>query len=215
MLQKKKMQKMQLFREISVNCSMNGAKFDSGALVREILDGNKQAFRIFVEKYERLVRQIVYRMLPNETDREDISQDVFVKIYENLASFQFNSKVSTWVARITYNTCLNYIEKKRVPLIGDCVGEEVTSDSWEDTSDVTREFAEVRDLSVKLAEEIDELPVIYGTILSLFHLQDMKYNEIADILSLPVGTVKNYLFRARRMLRERLAEKFTAEDLCT
>ena len=214
-MQKKKMQKMQLFGGISVNCSMNGSKFDSVALVREILDGNKQAFRTFVEKYERLVRQIVYRMLPNDTDREDISQDVFVKIYQNLASFQFNSKVSTWVARITYNTCLNYLEKKRVPLIGDVVGEETTSDAWEDTRDVTREFAEVRDLSVKLAEEIDELPVIYGTILSLFHLQDMKYNEIADILSLPVGTVKNYLFRARRMLRERLAEKFTAEDLCT
>jgi RNA polymerase sigma factor (sigma-70 family) len=193
---------------------MDGSKLDPAQLIRRILDGDKQAYRLFVEQYQRLVRQIVYRMLPNDSDRDDVSQDVFVKIYQNLSGFQFNSKVSTWVARITYNTCLNHIEKKRVPLIGDCVDEETTSDAWEDPDDITGGYAEGRDLSLKLAAEIDELPVIYGTILSLFHLQEMKYEEIAEILSLPVGTVKSYLFRARQMLKERLAVRFTVEDLC-
>lgn len=193
---------------------MNSNREQTQVMVDEVLAGNEQAFRGIIDANERLVRQIVYRILPNDADREDVCQDVFLKVYQNLATFQFNSKLSTWIGRIAYNTALNHLEKKKVPLVGDSVDEQTTADQWPDITDITEEFAESRDLSVKLAGEIDELPVMYGTILSLFHLQDMQYGEIADILSLPIGTVKNYLFRARRMLRERLMQKFTAEDLC-
>ena len=184
------------------------------ALVEDILAGNQQSFSILVEKHERLVRQIVYRMLPNEADREDIAQDVFVKVYQNLGGFQFQSKLSTWIARIACNTCLNYLEKKRVPLLGDCIDEEATIDDWPSADPSTERYAEANDLSVRLAEEIDALPVMYGVILSLYHLQEMKYNEIADILRIPVGTVKNYLFRARKLLKNRLSAGFALEELC-
>ena len=193
---------------------MDETKTDNRTLVKRIVGGDQAAYREFVIRYERLVRHVVFRMLPNEADREDVSQDVFLKIYENLSGFKFNSRISTWVARIAYNTCLNHLEKKRVPLVGDCVSEDQTTDSWCDEKQSTEGFAEERDVSVKICSEIDKLPVIYGTILSLFHLQEMHYNEIAGILSMPEGTVKSYLFRARKMLKERLMDRFAAEELC-
>lgn len=193
---------------------MEGTDLDNRDLVKNIIDGNREAFREFVVRYERLVRHVVFRMLPNETDREDVCQDVFLKIYQNLAGFQFNSRISTWVARIAYNTCLNHLEKKKVPLVGDCVGENETTDCWTDTSANTEGYAEDRDVAVKICSEIDKLPVIYGTILSLFHLQEMRYHEIAKILSMPEGTVKSYLFRARKMLKERLMDRYALEELC-
>jgi len=184
------------------------------ALVDDILAGNRNAFRDLVEQHERLVRQVVYRMLPNQADREDVCQDVFVKVYQNLAGFEFNCKLSTWIARIAYNTALNHLDKKRVPLLGDCIDENTTTDHWPTESPSTELFAENREMAVKLATEIDALPVMYGVVLSLYHLQEMKYNEIAEILRVPIGTVKNYLFRARQMLKDRLVSRFAAEELC-
>jgi RNA polymerase sigma-70 factor (ECF subfamily) len=187
---------------------------DGKTLVEEILSGNQQAFRQFIEKYERLVRQIVFRMLPNRADREDISQDIFVKIYRNLSGFRFDAKLSTWAGRIAYNTCLNHLDKSKSSLLdgGEC--EDVSCDTWADLTAMTEEFAETRELSIKVAREIDRLPVMYGVIVSLFHLQEMRYGEIADILQMPIGTVKSYLFRGRRMLKERLLAKYRVEELC-
>lgn len=88
-----------------------------------------------------------------------------------------------------------------------------TVDSWADPRVATELTAEGNDVAIKISTEIDELPVIYGTILSLFHLQEMRYSEIAAILSMPEGTVKSYLFRARRMLKERLSVRYSLEEL--
>jgi len=154
-------------------------------------------------------------MISNETDREDLCQDIFVKVYRNLGGFRFDSKLSTWIARIAFTTCLNYIEKKKLPLYEDSSPEGQTIDDCaavkgSDPASWTGE----RQTSVKVCEEIDQLPVIYGTILSLFHLQDMSYAEIGDILRMPSGTVKSYLFRARKMLKERLQVRYSLEELC-
>jgi RNA polymerase sigma-70 factor (ECF subfamily) len=187
---------------------------ESRKLVSRILSGDPNAFKKLVRKHQRLVGQIVFRMVPNESDREDICQDIFVRVYQNLEGFQFQSKLSTWIARITYNTCLNYLEKKRVPLFEDMSGEGETIDDCSGDDPSPYEWARSRQASVRLCEEIDRLPVVYGTIISLFHLQCMKYSEIGEILSLPEGTVKSYLFRARRMLKERMLVKYNREELC-
>ncbi len=183
-------------------------------LVEEILGGNKELFRLFISRYERLVRHVVSRMLTNSTDCDDLAQDVFVKVYQNLSGFQFNSKLSTWVGRIAYNSCLNHLDKKRALLVGDLGSDDVTMDSWSDPGSITEGLAENNDIAVRISTEIDRLPVIYGTILSLFHLQEMRYAEIAELLSLPEGTVKSYLFRARKMLKERLIGQYDWEELC-
>jgi RNA polymerase sigma-70 factor (ECF subfamily) len=182
--------------------------------VEQILAGDPNAFKRLVKDHERLVGQVVFRMISNVTDREDICQDIFVKVYQNLKGFRFNSKLSTWIARIAFTTCLNYLDKKKVPLYEDCAPEGRTIDDCYGEATSPEQWAGGRQASVKVCEEIDQLPVIYGTILSLFHLQDMSYSEISSVLAMPDGTVKSYLFRARKMLKERLRSKYNLEELC-
>jgi len=175
--------------------------------VERILDGDEYAFERLIRNYQRLVSHIVFRMVNNQTDREDICQDVFVKVYKNLKGFRFDSKLSTWIGRITYNGCINYLEKKKIPLYDDITDE--TKDfeqnpSYEPGPD---KILEKKDISEMLKEEIEKLPTTYRAVITLYHLDEMSYNEISDIMKLPEGTVKSYLFRARKMLKDRLQPK--------
>jgi len=183
-------------------------------LVDKVLAGDPGSFQKLVSDHQRLVGQIVFRMVSNTTEREDLCQDVFVRVYQNLDRFQFQAKLSTWIARIAYNTCLNFLEKKKMPLYEDQVSEGETIDDCQGATQGPDQWAESRQRSVQVCEEIDGLPVLYGTILSLYHLHEMTYAEIGEILSLPDGTVKSYLFRARKMLKERLVARFEGEELC-
>jgi len=187
---------------------------DDQILVDKILEGDPGAFKSLVKANQRLVGQVVFRLIPNATEREDVCQDIFMKVYQNLASFRFDCKLSTWIARIAYTTCLNCLEKKKAVLFEDAVPEGVTVDDCQNPAAGPDNWTGERQASTRICEEIDHLPVIYGTILSLYHLQEMSYAEIGQIMNLPDGTVKSYLFRARRMLKERLVNRFSVEELC-
>ncbi len=183
-------------------------------LVDAVLAGNKSAYRELINRHRRLVEVIVARMVANEEDRRDLAQEIFVKVYERLDQFQRTAKFSTWISRVAINTCLNHLEKKRVPLYEDEVTNETTVDDCQLDTESPHEFAEDRNLAVRLSEEIDRLPVLQGTILSLYHLQEMSYTEISGLMKLPEGTVKSYLHRARNLLKRRLSDKYAPEDLC-
>ena len=187
---------------------------DSRSLVKNTLAGNKKAFESIIEGHQRLVSHIVFRMIQNAADQEDICQDVFLKVYQNLRGFQFESKLSTWIARIAYNTCLSYLEKKRVPLFDDLTSEEKTIETVSDCSYRPDQLVEGKETSFVLRSEIEKMPVHYRTILTLYHLDQMSYSEIGETMELPEGTVKSHLFRARRLLKERLLAKYRREDLC-
>ncbi len=182
-------------------------------LVGEVLDGQSGAFEDLVNRYQRLVVHIVHRMILNREDREDICQDVFVKVYRNLRRFRFEAKLSTWVSRIAYNRCLNHLQKKREEPLADCLPEIETLDTLASDTAGPDEITASRDISSRLRAEIEQLPVIYRTILTLYHLEEMSYSEIGQITDLPEGTVKSHLFRARKHLMQRLASKYAAEDL--
>ncbi len=187
---------------------------NSKALIDKILTGNPNAFTTLVKQHERLVSQIVFRMVPGQHDREDICQEVFLKVYQNLGGFQHQCKLSTWIARIAYNTSLNHLEKKHVPLYEDQSPEGATLDDRPSAVESPAQYTASRQAAVRLCEEIDQLPVLFGTIVSLYHLHDMSYADIGEILSLPDGTVKSYLFRARKLLKERMLARFSQEELC-
>jgi RNA polymerase sigma-70 factor (ECF subfamily) len=183
-------------------------------LIDAVLGGNKAAYKELVGLHRRLVEVIVSRMIANDEDRRDLCQEIFVKVYERLDQFQRNSKFSTWVARVAINTCLHYLEKKRVLLYEDEVAGESTVDDCAIAASTPHEFTEDRQMAVRLSEEIDRLPVVQGTILSLYHLQEMSYTEISKFMKLPEGTVKSYLFRARQLLKLRLSSRYKPEELC-
>ncbi len=185
-------------------------------LVERILNGNKEAFEQLVRQHERLVGQMVARMVPNSKDHEDLCQDVFMRVYENLAGFRFNSKLSTWIAQIAYNRCVNYLQKKRVPVFGDRdldMTGEPGEDNYSDHQPGPGDLVEERDLSERVRAEIGQLPPAQRTVITLYHLQDMSYEEIGDVMKLPSGTVKSHLFRARRKLKELLMARYELEEI--
>jgi len=182
-------------------------------LIESVLSGNRGAFVRLVEMHKRLVSHMVFRMIQNEADREDLCQEVFMRVYDNLGSFRFQSKLSTWIGSVAFNTCANYLEKKRVPLYQDLGPGERTIDDCVDNSLNPDEIVERGDISSIIRREIDGLPIKYRTVITLYHLEEMSYKEIGSIANLPEGTVKSYLFRARRLLKEKLLSKFKTEDL--
>ncbi len=190
------------------------AKLDEKALVSRILDGQVDEFQHIISNYQKLVWHMAARIVKSENDREDICQDVFVKVYKNLRSFKFESKLSTWIGRIAYNCSVNFVQKKKPELYEDISPEGVTLDSLESDFILPDSSAENNNVAKILNKEIMSLPMMYRTILTMFHLEEMTYNEIADITKLPEGTVKSHLFRARKELKKRLEVKYTKEDLC-
>jgi RNA polymerase sigma factor (sigma-70 family) len=187
---------------------------DEKQLVDQIVGGDLKAFNRFMDRYERLVAHVVFRLVQNEVDREDVCQEIFIKVYQSLGSFLFQSKVSTWVGKIAYNTCINYLEKKKVPLYDDFLPNE--GDVFQIPADElgADEILEKSELELKIQAEIENLPPKYRTVLTLYHLDQMSYDEISDILNMPPGTVKNYLFRARKYLKDKLLYKYARKELC-
>ena len=186
---------------------------ESRHLINRIKSGDHNAFQTLIETYQRLVSHIVFRTIPNESDSEDICQDVFLKVYQNIAGFRFESKVSTWIARIAYNTCINYLQKKKVPLFDDHTFEDKTLNSVSGQSKLPDAITEGKDTASRLQTEIGALDVRYRTILTLYHLDEMSYAEIGKIMNLPEGSVKSYLFRARKRLRKKLLIQYQREEL--
>ncbi len=190
--------------------------------IDKIIAGDVNAFRSLVEDYQGLVTHIVFRMVQNEADREEICQQVFIKVFENLKQFQGKSKLSTWIAKIAYHAGINYLQKKKVPLYGDLVDGELHEKhfSSRNSIDTVRSEQDLPDEVVTrhqrdnlLFRHIRQLPVRYRVIVTLFHLEEMSYKNISEILDLPEGTVKSYLFRARKLLKDQLLQEFPKEEL--
>ncbi len=180
-------------------------------LVERILAGETEAFEELVREHQRLVGHIVFRMISNPGDREDICQEVFMKVYRNLSRFRGDSKLSTWVATIAYNRCYDYLNAKNSPLADDTF-DGVLAD-FPDKNSTPDQKTERDDISDRLKDEINNLPPKARTIITLFHLDELSYDEIGKIMNLPEGTVKSHLFRSRRLLKERLLSKYDREEL--
>ncbi|MEO3404136.1 sigma-70 family RNA polymerase sigma factor [Mucilaginibacter sp. CAU 1740] len=171
-------------------------------LIIRIHDGDLGAFRQLVSEHEKLVLYMISKILKNEDDIKDVSQDVFIKVYKNLKKFNFESKLSTWIAQIAYTTALNFYKKQKKNQT------EILTEDIKPFTNITPEAISIKKSDSEfLQAQIDQLPVIYKTVLTLFHINECSYQEIEEITRLPAGTIKSHLFRARKILKERL-EKY-------
>lgn len=170
-------------------------------VVAKILRGDFQAFTLLVRRYEKLVFFVVNRLVPERADQEDICQEVFLKVHRNLPRFRFESKLSTWIARIAYLTGIDYVQKYR--LRGESTHTEDLTD-FHFTAENPEQLLEEKDQTELLNRLIAELPEKYRIVLTLYHLQEFSCQEIQQITGIAEGTVKSHLFRARQLLKDRL-----------
>lgn len=175
-------------------------------LVGLILSGDHHAFRQLIKQYQRLVEHMVARLIDNDEDREELCQDVFLKVYESLGSFKFDSRLSTWIATIAYRRSINFLKKTKKRALEDDL------DSVEYAEGISDGSVEDQDYAKFIRNLIDRMPVPYKTVLTLYHLDGFSYPEIVEIMNMPEGTVKNYLFRARARLKE-LSEPLIGKEI--
>ncbi len=186
-----------------------GNMYQETELIEKILGGNKTAFSMLVKRYERLVWVMVSKMVPDEDEVKDICQEAFIKVFLNLEKFNFNSKLSTWIATIAYRQALNYLKKNRKTEfleINEGSPDLISSDN--PFTDIQNE-----DITRIVHNLVDQLPFQYRTVVTLYHLNDFSYKEIEEITQLPEGTVKSYLFRARKLMKDQLSKSFVYSQI--
>jgi RNA polymerase sigma factor (sigma-70 family) len=217
--------KLQHFRNQPVKWQVNnitGQNTTDRDLVDRVLRGETNAFGIIVKNTEHLVAKIIFDMIINDGDRKDIAQDVYMKAYQKLPGFKFQSKLSTWIGQICYNTCIDHLRKRKLVFTENIY--ETEGDSSNELLDMMNtaqgNFDEPADtlvieknISEIVKKKIEKLPPIYKTLISLYHNEELSYDEIGTITGLPPGTVKSYLFRARRELKNDLLLHYKKEDL--
>ena len=191
-----------------------GHQLTDRQLVEPVLRGDTRAFNRIVLATEGLVAQIVFRLIANEEDRKDVAQDIYLKVFHHLKGFKFESKLSTWIGQIAYNTCLNRLGRKQaerfmVPAQDDAE-EGVGSAVFRAAEETDRELLQ-KELRELIAREVARLPPMYQTLIGLYHQQELSYQEIGLITGLPEGTVKSYLFRALKLLKETTLSHYKIE----
>lgn len=174
---------------------------DETELVSRILKGDLRAFEILVNQYQKLVSSIIARLVSNKEDVEDVCQEVFIKVHQSLPRFGFQSKLSTWIARIAYFTAINYIKKYNNRTY---IKEIDNLENFKFTDESPADIAEKKNISLFVNRLINTMPAQYKLVLTLFHINEFSYLEIGEITGMPEGTIKGYLFRARKLLKEKI-----------
>ncbi len=175
-------------------------------LVRQTLCGNTQAYNSLVLRYQRQVYNLAYRMLGSAEDAGDLVQDTFLRAYNALGTFRQDASFLTWLYKIASNLCIDHLRSRKAKsaLSLDVEISEGREPGGDCRSNGPEEAA-IRDSVQDVVQHaIKNLPERYRVVVIMRHLQDMSVEEIARELSMPTGTVKTHLFRAREMLRERL-----------
>lgn len=168
-------------------------------------NGDQEAFAILVSQHQRQVYQLAVRMLRNEDEASEATQEVFLAAWQHLRSFRGDARLATWLYRITYNHCLKVAEsRRRDQEARQALAAASREGQPASPLSAAMALAAERDVQATVRQQIDQLPQKYKRALVLRHLQDLSYEEMADVMSVPIGTVKTQLFRARALLKERL-----------
>jgi RNA polymerase sigma-70 factor (ECF subfamily) len=179
-------------------------------LIDQALAGDRDAFGALVLRHERGLVNYIFRLVGSRDLAMDLAQETFLKVFVSLESFDPRYRFTTWLYRIASNGAIDHLRRKQPRTLslsqpsGDDEGQAAPVIAGHDPT--PDEMLRLRELEVRLDEAIAELPVGYRQLIVLRHRQHCRYDEIARIAQLPLGTVKNRIFRAREILRGRLAD---------
>ena len=183
---------------------------DEISIIKQVLGGDADAFEHIVKKYEKKVYNLALRYLKNRDDALDLSQEVFIQVYNNLAQFRGDSQFSTWIYRVTYNKCVDMLRKTQK--LRRNVVMSTDDENFFETRDrraSIEENYEGRETLVTVMKIIDTLPSEQRDVVVLRYIKDLSYSQIADVLEIAEGTVKSRLNRARLKIKEQLKESGT------
>ncbi len=183
------------------------SRAEDSILIERIKQGDLSAFDELIARYEKQVYSFAYRMAQNYDDANDIASEAFIKVFQAINKFRGDSNFSTWVFRIVTNTYLDKKKRSKAHLnvaIDEYVelNESSVAKQFEDPAPDPLEMMEESERKDIILDAINQLPDYQRIIIDLFHLQGLSYEEIAEVVSLPIGTVKSRLNRARLVLRD-------------
>jgi RNA polymerase sigma-70 factor (ECF subfamily) len=180
-----------------------------GELVSSAIAGREAGFEELVRRYQRPIAAYVYRMVGDYDSALDLTQEVFIKVYNSLGRYRSEFKFSTWIYKIAHNAAIDHLRRYSVReqalstgLDGD--RREIALESRRLTPEQESEKKERRS---EIEAVVHLLPSAYRELIVLRHSHDLSYDEIAEVTGLPLGTVKNRLFRAREAMRDQLVER--------
>ncbi len=178
-------------------------------LVERAQRGDKHAFELLVSKYQRKLARLLSRFIRDSTEVEDVTQEAFIKAYRALPSFRGDSAFYTWLYRIGINTAKNYLVAmgRRAPTTTDIDSEEAEGfedgDQLRDLNTPENEMMS-RQVAETVNQTLEELPEELRTAITLREIEGLSYEDIANIMNCPIGTVRSRIFRAREAISERL-----------
>ncbi|MEO8158359.1 MAG: RNA polymerase sigma factor RpoE [Betaproteobacteria bacterium] len=179
------------------------------ALVERAQRGEKQAFELLVVKYQRKLGRLLSRFIRDPAEVEDVAQEAFIKAYRALPSFRGDSAFYTWLYRIGINTAKNYLVAmgRRAPTTTEFDTEEAENfEDGDQLRDLNTPEAELmtKQIAATVNQTMEELPEELRTAITLREIEGMSYEDIANVMNCPIGTVRSRIFRARETIAERL-----------
>jgi RNA polymerase sigma-70 factor (ECF subfamily) len=176
-------------------------------LARRAMSGDGEAYGELVRRSQDSVFNVCYRMLGERREAEDLAQEAFLRAYQRLASFDRSRPFGPWIRRVAANLCLNHLKASS----RDPEGSPEEPEDWPGPPELNpSSIKEQQDRARSLRDLIATLPPTHRAVIELSHFQDMSYAEISQFLHVPVSDVKSYLFRARRLLAERIKTHATS-----
>lgn len=177
--------------------------------INRILDGDTNAFAVLVDRYKDLIYTLAMRMMKNKEEAEEVAQDAFIKVYRSLNKFKGESKFSTWIYRVAYNTCLDRLKKNKR------TQRTVTIDEYTEhqvkTIDNALDKIEATERQAAIQECIELLPSEDSFLLTLYYFEELSLEEISKIVGLKPNNVKVKLFRSRKKLATILKQQLDNE----
>jgi RNA polymerase sigma-70 factor (ECF subfamily) len=173
-------------------------------LIARTLAGDDEAFATLVSRHTDLVYTIALRVVGDEDEADDVAQETFVRAYRALGRFRGDSKFSSWLYRIAVNRGLTHLKRrKRRAVTVDFVAEPYVEAqaAMADTSTDPERFVLDQEFRLRVRDAVKTLPPRYRAVVTLFYLEERSYREVADVLGIPMGTLKTHLHRARALLK--------------
>jgi RNA polymerase sigma-70 factor (ECF subfamily) len=175
-------------------------EYSDELIAGQITAGQKDLFRLLVRRYQRAVYGMGLSFFRNAEDASDFSQEVFLKVYRSLARFEKRSRFSTWLYKIAYNTAVNGVNRRKEY-------HSLAEEDFEPSDSNTPERLLIRRAAQKAVwASLQELPERYRVCIDMFFFYNCSYREIEEITGFPVNTVKSHVFRAKKLLRDKLKE---------